>query len=117
VFSDTDKARLDEEYVATLRAAVSVQPDFKVLDMNDGNFLVRFAGPVSGLVLRDFYDRNKAAIEKAIVEGGLLPGETVLPGEDRALPAAHYYAGLYARVKLFCDVDDPQICVRFIPSE
>lgn len=117
VFSDTNRARLDEEYLATLQAVLSVRQDFNVLEMNDHNLLVRFAGPVSGLVLRDFYDRNNAAIEEAVVDGGLLPGETVLVGEDRSVPNEHYYAGLYARAKLYCDIDHPQICVRFIPSE
>lgn len=117
VFSDTDEARSDGDYLSTLRATATVQPDFTVLEMNDRNFLVRFVGPVSGLVLREFYDRNKAPIEKAVIDGGRLPTEEVFSGDGRTLPDMHYYVGLYARAKLYCDVDGPQICVRFIPSK
>lgn len=117
VFSDTNEGKLDGEYTATLQAVTNMRPDFKVLDMNDYNFLVRFAGPVSGVVLRDFYDQNKLVIEKAVSEGGLLPGETLIFGENGSVPDVHYYTGLYARAKLYRDADNPQICVRFIPPK
>ena len=55
VFSDSQTARPDLDYETTLRAAVKQHPDFNVIPMNDGNLLVRFAGPVCGLVLREFF--------------------------------------------------------------
>lgn len=52
VFSDTSCSRDDEDYNATLKAAVLPPPDFKVVPTHDGNYLVRFAGPVTGARLQ-----------------------------------------------------------------
>jgi hypothetical protein len=115
VFSDTNKERLDIEYDNTLKMAITMQPDFSVLEMSDHNYLIRFSGPVSGVVLKNFYESNKIIINDGVAAGGLSPGEKILPGDSRSMSDIYYSVGLYARVKLYCDADDPQIFFRFVP--
>ena len=115
VFSDTTQPRPDGDYDATLLAAVSEPPSFNVQEMREGNFLVRFKGPVTGLVLGDFYDEHREAIRVGVDSGALLPGEEVRAGTESPVPRKHYYVGLYARSKLYADVQSLEICERFIP--
>lgn len=115
VFSDTGSARPDGDYDATLLDAVNGAPDFNVREMEDGNFLVRFKGPVTGIVLGSFYDAHREAIRIGVDAGALLPGEEVRPGTEAQLPKEHYYVGLYARSKLFVDASSLEICERFTP--
>lgn len=115
VFSDTGSARPDGDYDVTLLDAVKGTSDFNVREMEDGNHLVRFRGPVTGIVLRSFYDAHREAIRIGVDAGGLLPGEEVRPGTEAQVPREHYYVGLYARSKLFADAESRQICERFAP--
>lgn len=115
VFSDTGISRPDGDYDATLLDAVNESPNFNVQAMQQGNFLVRFRGPVTGLVLGEFYDQHRDAIRAGVEGGALLPGETVLVGTESQVPEEHYYVGLYARSKLFSDARNLEICERFAP--
>ena len=116
VFSDTSSPRKDPDYHATLLEAVRSKPDFTVQEMNDGNFLVRFKGPVTGIVMASFYDAHIDEIRSSVAEGGLLEGERVVAGTDAPIPSEHYYIGLYCRSKLFADANAPQIVERFPPA-
>lgn len=117
VFSDSSLPRIDEDYERTLSAVVQQSPDFKVVPMKDGNLLVRFAGPVTGLVLRDFFAIYHSEIRQCVERGGLLSGEQLLtPGQHQEVED-HYYAGLYARAKLYRDVEEMQIEYRFVPEQ
>jgi hypothetical protein len=115
VFSDTGSARPNKDYDLTLLDAVDRAPDFNVRPMQDGNFLVRFKGPVTGIVLGSFYDAHRETIRTGVDAGALLPGEEVHPGTETQLPRDHYYIGLYARSKLFVDAASLEICERFTP--
>lgn len=115
VYSDSERHREDADYVATLEAAIAQSPDFKVMPMQDGNLLVRFAGPVAGIVVASFYAANSDVIAKGIVEGGFLPGESVIAG-GASEPSEHQYrAGLYARAKMYADAVHPEIAARYSP--
>jgi hypothetical protein len=115
VFSDTESARPDDDYDATLLDAVNSAPDFNVREMEDGNFLVRFKGPVTGIVLGSFYEAHRESIRTGVDAGALLPGEEVRLGTEVQVPREHYYVGLYARSKLFVDAESREICERFEP--
>ena len=115
VFSDTATERPDQDYEATLAAVAHQAPDFRVMPMQDGNYLVRFAGPVCGLVMGDFYAEHADEIREKIDSGGLLSGEQVMGAGDASAPAEHYYIGLFARAKLYRDVAEKAISVRFSP--
>lgn len=115
VFSDTGCARPDGDYNATLLDAVNGAPNFNVREMQDGNLLVRFKGPVTGLVLGSFYDAHREAIRIGVDAGALLPNEEVRSSTEAQLPKKHYYVGMYARCKLFLDVSSLEICERFTP--
>jgi hypothetical protein len=106
----------DDAFHRTLQAAVTGSPDFRVMAMNDGNFLVRFAGPVCGLVLADHYKMHQSDIMANAASGGLLPGELFLTPQHLPIPESHYYVGLYARAKLYADVDALEIALRFTPG-
>ena len=115
VFSDSKNARSDGDYQYTLEAAIALAPDFRTLPMEDGNLLIRFRGPVTGLVLREFYHDHESGIVTSLEDGGLLPGELLkqpVPEHDNSW---HYYAGLFARAKLFADVESRVIEHRFVP--
>ena len=115
VFSNLSAPRPDSDYKATLMAVAHQSPDFKVIPMEDKNLLVRFTGPVSGLVLVDHYLANSSNIQRGVIDGGLLPGEQLITPSELAAPEDHYYAGLYARAKLYQDINSCQIVERFIP--
>ena len=116
VFSDTAQARADGDYDATLEEVVNHPPDFKVMPMEDGNYLVRFAGPVTGIVVADFFQQHKEAIVSGLNEGGLLPGEQLVVPEGSQMSDEHYRVGLYARAKLYVDASCSAISRRFIPG-
>lgn len=115
VFSDTAAERPDQDYEATLVAVAHQAPDFSVLPMQGGNYLVRFAGPVCGLVLGAFYAEHAGEIRRQIELGGLLPGEQLMEGGERSNPVEHYYIGLFARAKLYRDVEGKNVAIRFAP--
>lgn len=115
VFSDTASARSDGDYDVTLLEAVNGKPDFNVREMEDGNFLVRFKGPVTGIVLKSFYDAHRDVIRIGVDAGALLPGEEVRSDTEKQISLEHYYIGLYARSKLFVDAESTKICKRFVP--
>jgi len=115
VFSDSPRSRSDSDYNATLTAVVTRPPDFKVMRMEDGNLLVRFAGLVTGLVLADFYTEHEETIRRGVDSGGLLPGEQLMTEATLEIPESHYYAGLFARAKLYLDAAREQIVERFTP--
>lgn len=115
VFSDTAFPRPDIDYDATLLEAVSGSSDFNVREMEDGNFLVRFKGPVTGIVLGSFYSTHRDEIKVGVDAGALLPDEEVRPDTEAQVPREHYYVGLYARSKLFIDAECTEICQRFTP--
>ena len=115
VFSDTATARPDQDYEETLIAVAHQAPDFSVIPMKDGNYLVRFAGPVCGVVMSNFYAQNASEIREKIGQAGLLPGEQVMEAGEVSAPAEHYYIGLFARAKLYRDVEEKIIASRFSP--
>jgi hypothetical protein len=115
VFSDTAAKRPDEDYDATLLAVGHRAPDFKVVPMRDGNYLVRFSGPVCGLVLQDFFSEHVAEIREKSKRDGLLPGEQVVDAGKMSAPVEHYYVGLFARAKLYRDIEEKLIVDRFVP--
>jgi hypothetical protein len=116
VFSDGRASRSDEDYIATLSDAISGAPNFNVQEMKQGAFLVRFRGPVTGVVISEFYEKHRESIRKHLDTGALLPGETVLAGTRASVPDEHYYVGLYARCKLFADAEEKLIVERFSPG-
>ncbi|MEZ6072113.1 MAG: hypothetical protein R3C10_18110 [Pirellulales bacterium] len=115
VFSDSASQHSDEVFHETLEAVVMRPPDFKVMPMEDGNLMVRFSGPVCGLVLGKFYLDHQEDIVANVTSGGLLDGEAILSPQHLTIPESHYYAGLYGRAKLYCDVSTLHIQNRFAP--
>ena len=78
VFSDSALQCEDEDYHHTMCDVVIRPPDFKVIPMEDANLMIRFAGPVCGLVFDKSYRANESKIIKYATSGGLLPGEAFL---------------------------------------
>lgn len=115
VFSESALPRDDDAYHQTICNVVVHPPDFKVMPMEDANFMIRFSGPVCGLVFGSFYHNNKSMIIAGVTAGGLLHGETLLSPENPSVPESHYYAGIYGRAKLYRDVERLQIEWRFNP--
>lgn len=115
VFSDSASTHEDEVFHQTLHSVVMQPPDFKVMPMEDANLMIRFAGPVCGLVLGDFYKAHESEIIANVASGGLLPGESLTSPQETTIPESHYYAGLYGRAKLYRDVNTMQIQHRFTP--
>lgn len=115
VYSDSERHREDADYIATLEAVIVQSPDFKVVPLQDGNLLVRFTGPVTGIVVASFYAANSDSIAKGIVEGGFLPGESIIAGESSEPSEQQYRAGLYARAKMYADAVHPEIAARHCP--
>jgi hypothetical protein len=116
VFSDSAAARSDDDYERTLKSVAIMHPDFRVVPMQDGNALVRFNGPVTGVVLADFYRANEATIRNGVVSGGMLENEVVVVAEKSDAEQRDFIAGLYARAKLYRDVEDCRIAQRFEPA-
>lgn len=116
VFSDSNQERSDVDYFATLRASVMQSPDFRVIPMQDGNLLVRFVGPVTGFVDVSFFSVHESDILSGIKEGGLLPGEHLMTSMGHTDVQNHYFSGIYARAKLFRDVEEGEIVLRYLPS-
>ena|SRR5258708_3375257 len=115
VFSDTASARSDEDYGSTLLNVTKSAPDFTVREMDDGNYLVRFKGPVASIVIAQFYFDRMVEFRNSVISGGFLPGESVIAGSDTSMPDNHYFIGLYARAKFFADAESLEIVERFIP--
>jgi len=109
VFPSVIDEGVDEHCYEFLEAVVFQFPNFEVSEMDDGNYLVSFTGPVYSLVLNEEFDKQKVYIVKSINEGGLLPGEKILSGDDEKKPAEHYYIGLFARARLYADVADNEV--------
>lgn len=116
VFSDTVQPRDDDDYNATLEEVVNHPPDFKVMPMQDGNYLVRFAGPVAGIVIAEFFQQHEETILAGINDGGLLPGEQLVAPDGSQTSREHYLVGLYARAKLYLDANSATITGRFVPK-
>lgn len=115
VYSDTSLARSDGDYNSTLVDAIRKAPSFNVREMQQGNYLILFDGPVTGLVEGYFYSQNREVIQCEVAKGGLLLGESVALADSFSAPDDHYYVGLYARAKLYRDVESCQIVQRFAP--
>lgn len=94
VFSDTAQPRGDGDYDATLEEVVNHPPDFKVMPMQDGNYLVRFAGPVTGIVIAEFFQQHEETILSGLNEGGLLPSEQLVAPDDSQTSDENYCVGL-----------------------
>ncbi len=105
--------RRAEDYNVILVSVVLQPPDFSVVPTKDNYYLFRFLGPVVGIVLSDFFVLNRDSILRNISDGGLLPGEHLLPRDDHQIQKEHYYIGLYARAKLYSDVTSQIISKRF----
>ena len=112
VFPSIIDEKVDSHCYEFLKAVVSQSPDFEVSEMEDGNYLVSFTGPVYSLVLNDEFDKQKEHIVKSLNQGGLLPGEKILSGDGKQKPVEHYYIGLFARARLYADVADNKIAKR-----
>jgi hypothetical protein len=104
IFPSIVDENCDEHCNEFLKAVVFQRPDFEVSKMEDGSYLVSFAGPVYALVLNDEYEKNRDYIVASINQGGLLPGEKILSGNSKDAPVDHYYIGLFARARLYADV-------------
>ena len=116
VFSDSAVGRLDQDYESTLVGVGHQPPDFKVVPMKSGNYLVRFFGPVCVLVIGEFFTKNFKEIKRELDKGGFLPGEKVVDIGQNPSPPDHYYIGLFARAKLYRDITDKVIAIRFVPQ-
>lgn len=113
VFSDSSVQRPDGDYHATLVASALKSPDFTVMPMQDTNYLIRFSGPVAGIVLFRFWQYHSNSIKSSLVGGGYLPGEKLIA--PQGTPEDQYWIGLFARAKLYADVGSQEIASRFIP--
>jgi len=100
---------------ASLLKVVTHSPDFSVMPMRDGNFLVTFRGPVFGLVDGGFVKQNQQQLLVDAMKYGLLPGEALLPPSADVVKAGHHVIGLYARANLYLDAESNVIAGRFNP--
>jgi hypothetical protein len=115
VSSDSAISRPDGDYIATLMWVVNHSPDFQVIPMSDENLVVRFRGPVSGVVLRSFFVLHSTEIYDGVDAGGTLPSEHLMSAAGRIDQEA-YYVGLYARAKLYRDAEEQVIARRSVPK-
>ena len=101
---------------ASLLEVVTHHPDFSVMPMRDGNFIVRFRGPVYGLVDGVFARQNPQQLMSEALKLGLLPSEALLQSNDEAIKAGHHAIGLYARASLYLDAEWQVVVGRFTLS-
>jgi hypothetical protein len=80
-------------------------PDFEVREMDDHNYVVAFGEHVVAVVSRDEFQRNRAVILKEARYSE--SSERILDARDS--PRDHLLIGLYARTRLFADMENPQI--------
>jgi hypothetical protein len=113
VFDDS----LSEPDVAACNTAlldvVTHHPDFSIMPMRDGNFLVSFRGPVFGLVDGEFVEQSQQQLLSDAMKHGMFPGEALLPPSADAVKAGHHAIGLYARANLYLDAESQVVVGRF----
>lgn len=100
---------------ASLMDVVTHTPDFSVMPMRDGNYLVSFRGPVFGLVSGEFVKQNQQQLLSDAPRLGMLPGEALLQPSRDAVAAGHHLIGLYARANLYLDAESRTVVGRFTP--
>jgi hypothetical protein len=93
-FSDAAKSLLDGMESSPL--------DFKVREMDDGNFIVAFSEHVFSVVYSDEFSQYRLLIEK---EAKSLSQDESILGDPNA-PRNHFLIGLYARTRLLKDMED-----------
>jgi hypothetical protein len=101
---------------AALLNVVTHSPDFSVMPMRDGNFLVSFRGPVFGLVEGEFVKQNQQQLLVDAMKRGLFPKEALIPPSADVVKAGHHVIGLYARANLYLDAESRIITGRFTPG-
>jgi hypothetical protein len=95
---------LDEAVQGSLREAKYL-PDFKVYQMEDGDFLVFFANPLLVYVGKEEFVEREPELRRRL-DDLKFPGEAL--ATPQGMPETHMLVGLYARGKLQRDTGDPQ---------
>lgn len=90
-------------------------PDFNVVPMRDQNFVVRFRGPVSGIVLNPFFTTHVDDFRAELLGNGTIQGEYFAGDRNNNMDESTLLVGLYARAKMYRDVSDLIIARRFVP--
>lgn len=98
---------------SALLGAISRSPDFSVIQMKDWNYVVRFRGPVYGLVSSELVDHNLPELLYDALKMGLLPSEALLQEDHRETERGHHAIGLYARACLYLDLESQVEIARF----
>jgi len=98
---------------AALLDVVTHAPDFSVMPMRDGNFIVNFRGLVYGLVGGEFFKQNQQQLYLDAMKHGLFPTEALLPPSEDSVKAGHHAIGLYARANLYLDAESPVVVGQF----
>mgnify|MGYP000187127413 CR=1 FL=1 len=82
-------------------------PDFKVRNHPSGDFLVTFKGGVGSVVSGQLLQENFTELKSEALDQGRLTSE-ILESSDNA-EDSDVIAGLYARARLYLDVDNSQV--------
>jgi len=107
------KPELDRpEVIAGAMREVRMKPDFNVMPMRDGNFLVWIASPVC-VFISSSEATELMALLKADPTVALFPGESFLAAPKNP---DHYLIGLAARAKAHADSRDQIQVARHEPT-
>lgn len=90
--------------------------DFNPLEMDDGNYLIRYRLPAFTIVFKDEYEKNWNYIEQNH-QKGICPEELLInsKGEGNVFNEVGKIC-LFGRTKLFMDALDPVIVKTFAPD-
>jgi hypothetical protein len=115
VFDGNSKSPDIAQCNARLVDVVTHSPDFSVVEMRDGCFLVSFRGSVFAVVDGEFVGKNRQWLLTNAKAYGLFPSEKLLAPSAKAINAGHHAIGLFARANLYLDVEDQIVVARFSP--
>ena len=106
---------MDAKYY--LDEILNFHPDFSTIKMSDGNWLVRYNGPVASIVFGDEVDKSWDYIERNYRDG-VTPHEALFKGDIKGLHNVFDKdgkIGLFARARMFMDADNPHVVKIWYP--
>jgi hypothetical protein len=111
VFPSTSGDKLEESN-RRLADVGAKQINFEVREMDDGNYIVRFSDKVFTVVLRDEYEKLR---DQIVSEASASVSQEVILGKNDA-PKDHLYIGLFGRMRLLRDVQEPEVIKMLSPK-
>jgi hypothetical protein len=115
VIFPTKAANIIEQAAITLHKIFNYHPDFKPLNMDDGNFLVEYREPAFNIVFKEELEEHWNYIEQNHLDG-LCTSEVLLNGKGEANKFDRIgKICLFGRTKMFMDAQAPLVIKIFEP--